>query len=265
MATMAPPAKPGRNLFELQTQADIAKQKEIGMNQTFAGGVAKTLEKEVIEGDIADKNAKEAASNEADYKMLSNLASDPKTRKAFGILAHPDMWSAVMGLAEEGLRVGNSSVGIPGISDAVRKLGGSRQEIEAAQLAGQALARLKVKAGQMAYQGQGAVSDYERRMVEKMIGDLSNTPESIQKFMEWNSIRAKFDKANGRAWDEYQNRVGREAFYGDYKRKDPAYRKLKEDYEKSLTRFVSASTKSITRSSVSADEQAVIDKYRSKK
>lgn len=265
-AAPAPVARPGGqpNLLELQTAADIAKQKAIGMNQTIAGGVGKILEKEVVEGEVADKNAKEASTNEADYKLISNLASDPKTKKAFGILAHPDMWSSVMGLAEEGIRIGNSNVGIPGISDAIRKLG-TKEEIEAAQLAGQALARLKVKAGQMAYQGQGAVSDYERRMVEKMIGDLSNTPEAIQRFMEWNSLRAKFDKANGKAWNDYQNRVGRESFYGDYKRKDPEYQRLKDEYEKGLARFVTATTKNVTRSTVSADEQAIIDKYRSKK
>ena len=114
--------------------------------------------------------------------------------KAVGPLAKPGVTPAVLTIIRDGISAGNlGQVGVPGIEAAVRNIGGSQTDINAAIELDREFAALQLANSQSFLKGQGAVSDAERRLIALMSGKSGDSPEAILRYMQWQRKRAEFD------------------------------------------------------------------------
>ena len=171
--------------------------------------------------------------NSAD--ILYNLASNPKTKEAFGVLQRGGVINSLLGLAEEGIGGDALSIRIKGIEDAVRKMKYTDSEgkpinpqdlINAVRTAQQQVANLSLGFAKVYLQGQGAVSDNERRLVENMIPNVQDPAKVMMLKAELLKQRASFDRDMGRSAMTWIN-------------KDPLHRTIEQFKEtKEYTDFV---------------------------
>lgn len=171
----SPGKKKLREEGESKTQeAEIAENKELKANIYNAGRAA--------HGQILSAD------------MIYRLATDPKTKGSFGVLQNNNIQSAILGALAEGVQTPTGSIKFAGIEDAVRKVGGTEQEINAALQAARYYAELELNYARMYMKGQGAVSDNERRIVSRIGGSLSDTPMVAAAKAETIKARADYDK-----------------------------------------------------------------------
>ena len=126
--------------------------------------------------------------------QLYRLSTDPKTRNAFGVLQQNNIQSAIMGAISDGLKTQNGSIQFAGIEDAVRKLTGTQEEVNAALQAARYYAELELNYARTYLKGQGAVSDNERKIVGKIGGSLSDSAQVAAAKAETVKARANYDK-----------------------------------------------------------------------
>jgi hypothetical protein len=147
--------------------------------------------------------------------ILYNLASNPKTKEAFGVLQKGGIVNALLGLAEEGIGGEALSIRIKGIEDAARKLKYTDSEgkpinpndlINAVRVANQQIGKLSLSFAQIYLKGQGAVSDFERKLVEDTIPNTKDPAISMMLKAELLKSRAMFDRDMGRAAMSYINK-----------------------------------------------------------
>jgi hypothetical protein len=174
--------------------------------------------------------------------ILYNLASNPKTKEAFGVLQKGGVVNALLGLAEEGIGGEALSIRIKGIEDAARKLKYTDSEgkpinpndlINAVRVANQQIGKLSLSFAQIYLKGQGAVSDFERKLVEDTIPNTKDPATSMMLKAELLKARAMFDRDMGRAAMSYIN-------------KDPLHRtieqyKATDEYREFVDKLDSAS------------------------
>jgi hypothetical protein len=127
-------------------------------------------------------------------EQLYRLATDPKTSGAFGVLQGNDIKSAILGAIAEGVQTPGGSIKFGGIEDAVRKMTGTKEEVNAALQAARYYAELELNYARTYLKGQGAVSDNERKIVGKIGGSLSDTPQVAAAKAETMMARSAYDK-----------------------------------------------------------------------
>jgi hypothetical protein len=125
---------------------------------------------------------------------LYKLATDPKTKGAFGVLQDNTVQSAILGALADGVQTPTGSIKFAGIEDAVRKIGGTEAEVNAALQTARYYAELELNYARTYLKGQGQVSDNERRIIGKIGGSLSDTPLVAAAKAETLKARANYDK-----------------------------------------------------------------------
>ena len=215
-----------------------------------AGGVAGAKVTSVEERKAAEAGAEESAKIEAKTaaekkafviaqgdtsrdrillaEQLNKFASDPSKAKVMAILEKATPESALGKLISEGIAVGSFRVGVPQLREAVLAAGGTEQDIRNFQQLGNIYTQLMFMNGNL-FAGQGAVSNYERQMQERMGGTVQDTPTVAQARAQYIMARARFDKAvSGMFQDWLEKNPGKT--YDQFKRKSPQYQKLEETY-----------------------------------
>ena len=194
-ATMAPSyGIPGGTGFKPGTEEDLDARLDYRKN----------LNKKV--GAQSEGQGKELATDEALIKTAGVKSGDRLAAiqnitnivggnpKAVGPLAKPGVTPAVLTVIRDGISAGNlGQVGVPGIEAAVRNIGGSQTDINAAIELDREFAALQLANSQSFLKGQGAVSDAERRLIALMSGKSGDSPEAILRYMQWQRKRAEFD------------------------------------------------------------------------
>lgn len=168
--------------------------------------------------------------NSAD--AIFDLASNPKTAGAFGVLAKPGVKSAILSALTEGVKAGTTSISFPGIEEAVRKIGGTQAEIDAALMAARYLAELELGFRKSFLAGQGAVSNMEAEVTRRLGGSLADSPRIAMAKAEVLKARAQFDqKANElfEGWEEKNPNAHAKKF-----KSTTEYKKLVDEYNNHL-------------------------------
>jgi hypothetical protein len=174
----------------------------------------------IIEADKEDRKTIKANRDSArtiiqSADILYDLASNPKTKETFGVLQRAGVINSLLGLAEEGIGGEMLSIRIKGLEDAIRKTKYTDSEgkpinpndlINGARLAQQQIAQLSLSFGKTYLQGQGAVSDFERRLVEDTIPNIKDPAMVIMMKAEIMKARAVFDRDMGRAAMDWVNK-----------------------------------------------------------
>lgn len=180
------------------TAPTVSGMESPGKKKLREEGESKTQEAEIAENkDLKANiyNAGRAAHGQIlSADMIYRLATDPKTKGSFGVLQNNNIQSAILGALAEGVQTPTGSIKFAGIEDAVRKVGGTEQEINASLQAARYYAELELNYARMYMKGQGAVSDNERRIVGRIGGSLSDTPMVAAAKAETIKARADYDK-----------------------------------------------------------------------
>lgn len=138
--------------------------------------------------------------------VLIDLASNPKTKGTFGILAQSGFLGALGQLGENSLRIGSYNIGIPSIETAIRTSTKTPAEIRAAELAGAASTTLELNFRQLFYKGQGSVSNMEGEVISRLAGNIKETPEGIVAKAQMVKLRSEFDRKTAEIFRAAQKR-----------------------------------------------------------
>lgn len=203
----------------------------------------KLKKEERIKSDIKkdEENKEKIFSNQANAQenlipnatSIYRYANNPETSKAFGYLASKGLGNAVATLAENGVTVGNWRIGLTDVSDSLRKIDPniSQKDIEAAQAVAQNMARLELGFSQ-AFKGQGQVSDFERKIVQNIGPQKSDTARVASLKSEMILARAKLDDITGSLYQQWREN-NPDKYVTDFKN-TPEYRKLVRQYNAKL-------------------------------
>jgi hypothetical protein len=190
----------------LPSSADITQRMEIEKAEMLARTKGREKEFEEV-GKTAGEQRKyietagSSATNDlAAYQKLNTLVTNNPL--AFGVLQNPGILSGALKAVQEGANVGNYNVNIPGVETLVRQAGGTKDDITAANIAIREFAKLQLNAAKL-LQGQGSVSDAERRLLSQVAGSASDDPRTIKDMIKWGKARAEYDRDMGEAWKKF--------------------------------------------------------------
>jgi hypothetical protein len=136
-------------------------------------------------------------------KAVYSIATDPKTKNAFGILARPGLAATVGEILREPLKFGDISLGVANIENIIRKAGGTQEEINAAAVVARSMAQLELGFSQI-FKGQGQVSDNERLIVRNVGPQISDNPKVAALKAESIIARAEYDSALANKFAQWQ-------------------------------------------------------------
>ena len=175
------------------------------------------MDQEQLKKDVEqiEKNRDNSGSLKSNAAAVYSIANDPTTAGAFGILSKPGLLPAIGTIVKEAVRIGDISIGIPAIEDAIRQAGGTEKEVNAARAVASNLASLELAFSQ-SIKGQGQVSDAERQILRNVGPSISDSAKVASLKSETLITKADYDSAlaeNFNAWRK-QNKYGT---YTDYK------------------------------------------------
>ena len=158
------------------------------------------------------------------YDIVSN------NQNAFGVLSKPGFAPALGGLIQEAMRVGQYSIGIPGIQDAIRKLGGTQADIDAVSKFDQLAVNLSLAIA-TTQKGLGSITNFEREMFTKAALSSSDSANVLLYKAELLRARSTFDKVRWQQYYEFEK--SKSGNIEDYKL-SPEYRDLRSKYEDAI-------------------------------
>jgi len=159
---------------------------------------------------------------------LYKMASNPKYNKAFAILEKATPESALGKLISEGISVGNFKVGVPQLREVIIQSGGTEQDVESFRRLGNIYTQLMFSNGNL-MKGEGAISDYERKMLSEMAGSVADTPKIAMARAEYLKMRANFDRQASNMYQRWLNSHPNES-YSQFKLDNPQYDTLETNY-----------------------------------
>lgn len=165
---------------------------------------------------------------------ILRYATNPATSKAFGYLSKKGVGNAIASLVENGVTIGNWRIGLTDVGDALRKVDPniSQQDIEALQAVAQNMARLELGFS-TAFKGQGQVSDFERKIVQSIGPQKSDTARVAALKSELILARAKMDELTAEAYNDWSSK-NPNGYVTDFRNKNAEYKKLVRQYNAKL-------------------------------
>jgi hypothetical protein len=158
------------------------------------------------------------------YEIVSNNPN------AFGILSKPGFAPALGSLVQDAMRIGTYSIGIPGIQDAIRKIGGTQADIDAVSKFDQLAVNLALAIA-ATQKGLGSITNYEREMFAKAAFSSNDSANVLLYKSELLRARSTFDKVRWQQYYEFER--SKSGSIEDYKM-SPSYQALRNKYEATL-------------------------------
>lgn len=198
----------------------------------------KILSEEEAKTEAAQRNDIISRADQAGQKIrvanqVLTLAEDPASARMFGILNNPSFSSAIVKLAESGVGIPGFSIGIPEIQNVLRNMKLSPEEIARYQYGAMLFAQSQLEASQLA-KGQGAISDFERRLFAATAMTSEDTPGTLKMKSQALIARGQFDRQVARLWNSSK---GQYRSVTDFKQSDE-YDKLVADYDAKLAKLL---------------------------
>lgn len=217
-----------------QEDLKVKEERELAKIETLKKELGKTGEDIALQRAATVEAGGNAQDRLASIDYLGGLITT--NPRAFGVLQRPGIMAAVLSVAQDGVNAGQlGAIGLKNLDDAIRKVGGDQQDIDAAQKAAREFALMQLNAAKIYLKGQGAVSDAERNLIKEMAGSTRNSPAAIRDFLEWNKVRADFDYKNGQAYSRFNEKYPGTSF--EKYKQTPEYKALKAEYENNIRVF----------------------------
>ena len=208
----------------------------------------KTVSQSEAESAAAKKEAEAGAQSRADqtaqvrtagkaalglipiYDRMEVLLKAPGMDQVLGVLERGDVISALGNLAEEAIRVGTFSVGVPAVRKIIAQTGAPQDVIDRAAELGQLLAITQFE--QRKGLGSGtSVSNFEQTMVNAMGPNMTDTLRSFGQKLNFLREKAKFE-------NELASALRRSKMqYEDFE-DTPEFAKLFGEYQRRVTNIV---------------------------
>jgi hypothetical protein len=170
--------------------------------------------------------------------QIIQLATDPKTKEIFGVFAKPGILNALGTIVAEGAKVGNYSISLPSVENAMRKAGATEEEIKASAVAARIFAQNELGFRKMFLSGQGSVSNMEGAVIPRFSGDLSDSAGAAQAKAEMTKARAELDAAAARMLREWERRPeNAKKNFSDYE-DSKEYNRLLDGYDAKLKKIM---------------------------
>ena len=207
---------------ELERQGEIEKQVEIQAAQEKLKTDADR--RKVFETDIDPIKITE---RQARAKRVQDLIKeDPSIA---GVISNPGYKNAIAGLLQEGLTTPSGSISLSGLSEAIYKTLPSTMNLQKrTELAG-ILANMELDAS-VVMNGQGQISDGERKILNKSAISIEDAPEVVYKKARLMEARQGVLKKLAEAYGD-GSRYTRN--FGAFKN-DPQYKAIQAEYEKQI-------------------------------
>lgn len=157
-----------------------------------------------------------------------------ESQNYFGIFQRPGLMSAVGNFVSQGVQTPGGSINFPGLQQAVTQLlpGVQQKDLDNIQKAAADLAEMELLFTRIYLQGQGQVTEGERRIVQRIPGGVSNSPEVLRTRLNLLKERSQFDMDVAAAWDEWEKKNPGKSFLR-FERSD-MYKDLERNFEKRL-------------------------------
>jgi hypothetical protein len=158
-----------------------------------------------------------------------------KNPAAFGILAKPGISNALLTLVENGIRVGNFSVGFNDIQSAILRAGGTQSDIDAAAM----LAQIAVQTSlDLSAAVKGSVSNYEQTLFQQASYSKNDSPNVLKYKAELARARGEFDRFVWNKYKQFEKQGGRsvedfkdsEQYHGYVKQYEDTLKKVRSTY-----------------------------------
>jgi hypothetical protein len=172
---------------------------ELETEKTYRTELAQGAAKNAIEAEKEFRKTTEAKSvierKTSAQRVIELVQQYPQST---GVLAKPGIANALLTIARDGINTPSGAIGVRAIEDAlVLTMPGTSKEIVGARKEiAQNMARAALETSKLS-QGQGAVSDYERSLFERVSGSLADTPELLIKRQQMLVARADLDQKLG--------------------------------------------------------------------
>jgi hypothetical protein len=193
--------------------------------------VSATKRAEAAEGrrESLEQRAENATRVITDANAVYDFAT--KQPAAFGIISKPGISNALLTLAQNGIRVGNFTVGLNDVQDAIRKAGGTQADIDAAA----AVAQIAVQTSlDLAAGVKGAVSNYEQGLFQQASFSPNDSPAVLKYKAELARARGEFDKFIWNKYLQFEGAGGRNIT--DFKQ-TPEYKNYVNQYDSALRKI----------------------------
>jgi hypothetical protein len=227
-APVAAPRAPVAEKTIPQLRAEQAANAEFQKEAATGAGKNIAKQQEEFEANVSPTNVIEKRA--ANQRIIDLVMGSPNS---VGILQKPGMGAALATLAKNGLNTPSGAIGVQELEDALVLVmpGTDQKTINARNEIKQNLARGELEASKLA-QGQGAVSDFERRLFARVSGSTADTPELLIKRQMALVARENLNEKLGRLWGEQQT-SGKAPNYAEFKN-NPERRRLIAEYDKEL-------------------------------
>jgi hypothetical protein len=162
-------------------------------------------------------------------RILDYLKQSPNF---YGIFARPGVVAAVGNLIKEGIQTPSGTLNLAGFEDSMRKLmpNVTQADLDNVSRVAAELAEIELNFSRTYFQGQGAVTEGERKIVRAIPGSVSSSPETLRTRVELLKARAQYDIDVNDAFRQWQEKnPGRS--YLEFERKSDLYKEIKKGFE----------------------------------
>lgn len=157
-----------------------------------------------------------------------------ESQNYYGLFQRPGLMSAVGNFVSQGVQTPGGTINLPGLQQAVTQLmpNVSQRDLDNIQKSAADLAELELLFTRIYLQGQGQVTEGERRIVQRIPGNVSNSPEVLRTRLTLLKERAQFDMDRAAAWDTWEKRHPGKSFL-QFERSD-MYKDLEKKFEERI-------------------------------
>jgi hypothetical protein len=217
-----------------QYNKDLNRPKDVDAAVEKAGGEDRIKEAQKREFAVPEKLSLAKSTKYAALDVMKRVSDSPE---AFGLLEYPGIIPAILTIAAEGARVGDTSVTIAGLQSAIFKAspGITETALIDRTLANKRLAELQLMYAKKDMTGQGAISDKERALAEAIAGSVNDNPIALTRRMMLLVERSDFEQREleaFRAWRK-KNPASTKKDIFDFQDSDELA-SVRKDYDKKM-------------------------------
>jgi len=208
--TTAPGPRPTAGQLERQEKIQEEATKE------FATGTEKA---NAVRAQKIDESGQTAQERFARFNDIVSITEDPEMQKVFGALAKKGLAPFVLRTLEEGVNAGQfGTLGVANLERNLMLAGASPEQIKKLLQVEKHLAQAELEYAKTYLQGQGAVSDNERRLVKAAVGKITDPATVLKTQAKVMAQRADFDSKIAQAYDQYRETNGEYASFNTFMR-----------------------------------------------
>jgi hypothetical protein len=194
-------AAPAKASVKAESPLSVGEKevKQVGETKTVEANIAAQAKK-------SEELSAAVESSGERYQSASTILSlinDDKFAGAQGYFAQPGFKNAFVNFLKDGIRLGNYSLGVPALADALQQVGMTPAEAEAKATILQRSGELRM---QLAAMLKGSVSNFEQVLLGNISGSVDTPLISMRAAMSTIQAKAIFDEKNQKAFESWREK-----------------------------------------------------------